>query len=120
VFGGKPRKLLDSVADRSITIVIAEELLTETRRIIVSKFPDFLEDLQRIEKLLKRDGILVKLGSINVTVSRDPDDDKFIETAILGGCQYIVSGDKDLLTLESYENIQIVTVATFLDILNDS
>ena len=43
----------------------------------------------------------------NVKVCRDPDDDKFISCAVDAKCFYIVSGDKDLLTLEEYEGIEI-------------
>ena len=43
-----------------------------------------------------------------VSVCRDPDDDMFIECAIEAECVYIVSGDKDLLSIEQYEGIQIL------------
>jgi predicted nucleic acid-binding protein len=60
---------------------------------------------------------MVKLGSLNKRVSRDPDDDKFIEAAILGACDFVVSGDKDLLTVGSYQGIKIVSTAEFLKIM---
>ena len=50
-------------------------------------------------------------------VCRDPDDDKFISCAIDGQCYYIVSGDKDLLSLKEQQQVKIVTVSEFLDIL---
>ena len=48
-----------------------------------------------------------------VPVCRDPDDNKFIECALEGKCIYIVSGDADLLDLQSYADVEIVTVAEF-------
>ena len=42
---------------------------------------------------------------------------KFIECAVDGKCIYIVSGDKDLLAVEKYHDVQIVTVADFLNSL---
>ena len=42
-----------------------------------------------------------------------PDDNKFIECAVDAKCLYIVSGDKDLLSLGSYDKVQIVTVTEF-------
>ncbi len=113
VFGGKPRAVVELLAD-SIIVVISQEIVTELRRIIHSKFPNFAEDLLRLEKLLERDAHLVELGSVQVTTSRDPDDDKFIETAVAGNCQYIISGDKDLLDIGLYKDIQIVKPAAFL------
>ena len=44
-----------------------------------------------------------------ISVSRDPDDDKFIECAVYARALYIVSGDKDLLDIHDYEGIQIIT-----------
>lgn len=47
----------------------------------------------------------------------DPDDDKFIETALVGGAGVIVSGDRHLLTLGTVEGIEILTARQFLDSL---
>ncbi len=51
----------------------------------------------------------------NIQISRDPDDDKFINCAKDAHALYIVSGDKDLLVLQQYENIQIVTAKEFCE-----
>ena len=51
----------------------------------------------------------------HIEACRDPDDNKFIECAIDNRCIYIVSGDKDLLVLEQYEDIGILTVSEFLE-----
>lgn len=45
---------------------------------------------------------------------RDPKDDKFLELAVNGHADLIVSGDTDLLTLNPFRGIQIVTPATFV------
>ena len=114
VFGGKPRQILDLLSEQLIVVIVAEEFFTELRRKISTKFPEFMDDLERVEKLLKRDAVMVKLGKMQITVCRDPDDNKFIESAIQGGCNYIISGDKDLLVLECYNDIQIIKPADFL------
>ncbi len=49
-----------------------------------------------------------------VTVCRDPDDDMFIEAALAGSAKYVVTGDKDLLTLKRFEAVRFVTPRTFL------
>ena len=55
--------------------------------------------------------IVIPISSINI--SRDPDDNKFIECAADAGALYIVSGDKDLLDIKKYDGIQIVAAADF-------
>jgi len=47
----------------------------------------------------------------------DPADDKFLVAAIEGKADYIVSGDKHLKTLGSYQGVQIVTPVEFVKIL---
>jgi putative PIN family toxin of toxin-antitoxin system len=48
---------------------------------------------------------------------RDPKDNKFLELAIDGNADYIITGDPDLLILHPYRGISIVTPAQFLSIL---
>ena len=50
-------------------------------------------------------------------ISRDPNDDKFLATALEARADYLVSEDGDLLDLIEYEGTKIVNTATFLGIL---
>ncbi|HTE57914.1 MAG TPA: putative toxin-antitoxin system toxin component, PIN family [Verrucomicrobiae bacterium] len=118
VFGGKPRLVIDLLSEGAFDAVVSVEILTELKRKILSKFPAFAKELKQLEKLLERDARTVKLGSIQVTICRDPDDNIFLETAVLGNCQYIVSGDKDLLVLESYKGIKVLKPAEFLELIS--
>lgn len=61
---------------------------------------------------------VVHVTSLLNVVERDPDDDKFIECAVDGRCEYVVSKDRHLLDLERYDQIRIVTVGKFLDVLD--
>ena len=46
---------------------------------------------------------------------RDPKDLKFLECAVGGSANYIITGDNDLLVLHPYQNISIVTAIEFFD-----
>ena len=50
----------------------------------------------------------------HIRESRDPKDDKFLEAAVNGRANVIVTGDKDLLDLHPYRGIAIVTPADYL------
>ena len=49
-----------------------------------------------------------------IAACRDPTDDKFLELAVDGHADFVVSGDNDLLTLNPFRGIPIVTPATFV------
>jgi putative PIN family toxin of toxin-antitoxin system len=52
--------------------------------------------------------------STPIRACRDPRDDKFLEVAVHGRADLILSGDADLLALHPYEGIAILTPAEFL------
>jgi predicted nucleic acid-binding protein len=47
-------------------------------------------------------------------LKNDPKDDKFLELAICGEANYIITGDADLLDLHPFQNISIIKAASFL------
>ena len=53
-------------------------------------------------------------------VAEDPADNRILECAVAAGSQYIVTGDKDLLRLGSYDSIKILTVSGFLKVGSES
>lgn len=54
-----------------------------------------------------------------LSVCRDPDDNRIIEAAVAGQAMYVVTGDKDLLVLESYEGIRFLRPVEFLRRLDE-
>jgi hypothetical protein len=61
---------------------------------------------------LRRHAVPVRPES-RIAMSRDPSDDKFLECAVTGRADCLVSGDNDLLVLGSVEGIPIIDGATF-------
>lgn len=59
---------------------------------------------------------LVNIANDLRVVTADPDDDRVLECAVLGGATHIVTGDRrHLLPLSSFRGSRIVTPAEFLD-----
>ena len=54
-----------------------------------------------------------------ITICRDAKDDKFLELALNGRADIIVSGDQDLLTLNPFQGIPIVQPATFIRLMTE-
>lgn len=114
VFGGKPEQIIRLFIEASIIVVTSAELLSELRRKITQRFPLFEPQLALLEASIVADAMVVKLGGLQVHASRDADDNKFLETAVVGAAAYIISGDKDLLILNEFHGIKIVKPADFL------
>lgn len=112
-FGGIPRKVLQSAVEEKI-IVCANDL-------IVEEYEEIKEEMIQLKKGKLRDNIfdlyLSKIKMVDavaeVDVCRDPDDNKFIACAIDAQAIFVVSGDKDLLAVEHYDAIEIVTAKDF-------
>lgn len=49
-------------------------------------------------------------------VCRDPKDEQFLETAVSGQATHLITGDKDLLILNPYQDIPIITPRDFVDL----
>lgn len=73
-------------------------------------------DIQEFVALVRFRGEEIKPVTA-IHVCRDPDDDKFLEIAIGGRADTIVSGDGDLLSLSPFRGIAIIKPTKFLDIL---
>jgi len=70
--------------------------------------PFFLDNLRRMFAVAELVTIVEP-----VTGCRDPDDDKSLELAVNGRVEVIVSGDVDLLVLDSFRGIPIITPVAF-------
>ena len=115
-FGGKPRQLIDKLVNKEFEACVTKEIVAEYRetiKFLLEKYPS-KQVGSPLEIIIGTMTVIETTSSIDVC--RDPDDNKFIECAVDAKCLYIVSGDKDLLTVEEYEDIRIMTVSEFLDL----
>lgn len=106
--------MFEVIVHDGLRLVVSAEMLTEVRRVVGVKFPDFVDDVQALIGVIQDQLESVSLGSVTIDICRDPDDNRVLETAILGDAAAIVSGDKDLLVLGGYEGIAIVTPQNWL------
>lgn len=77
------------------------------------------EERERFLRGLLQRARLVEIHD-KVRACRDPKDDKFLELAVNGGADCIVSGDDDLLTLHPFRGVDILTPNGFLDAISRS
>jgi putative PIN family toxin of toxin-antitoxin system len=119
--GGQVGKINDEWRAGKFILVVSEEIVSE-----------YLEVLQRPKLHLKSSTIAAIVNRVYrkaefvsptekiLVVLADTTDNKFVEAAITGNTNYIVSGDKHLLDLKEYKSIPIITAREFIDILEVS
>jgi len=114
-FGGYPRLIIESVVNNKIEAVASIEIIKEYKEVIYrykNRTSFSLND--RLTKVFFHCLNIIHT-STKLNVCRDKDDDKFIECAVDAHAHYVVSGDKDLLSLEEYEDITIITAKDFCE-----
>jgi putative PIN family toxin of toxin-antitoxin system len=94
-------------------LVISEFILDEFREKLVAKFKYAPEVTDEAVKLLRSQMKLVTPAPLDRPVCRDADDDNVLATAMAGDCQCIITGDKDLLVLKRFQEIDILSPSGF-------
>jgi uncharacterized protein len=120
---GAASRLVDALLDGVATLCLSASVLAEFAEVIQrEKFRPRLEQGGRsAEAILSCFGVVafvVKPAAIPVPAAlRDPDDIHVLACAMAAHADAIVSGDKDLLALDSFEGIPIITVSDALKLL---
>jgi len=112
-FGGKPLQVIELALKNEFLIVISPHILNEVRKNLINKVgvkgpvvDYFLENISEIAAFFDPTG--------SVKILDDPEDDKVIETALMGFADVLVSGDKAVVQLKSVGDLKIETTSTFL------
>jgi uncharacterized protein len=114
---GNPSRALQH-ALKTGEILLSLAVLAELSDVLGrKKFDRFLTSEERdefLETFVER-AILVPVTE-QVQVCRDPKDDKILDLALNGQAEYIITGDKDLLVLNPFRDVKIITAEEFLRI----
>ncbi len=116
-FDGNEREVLEAAIERRVRFVLSLELMDELIRVLDEKFQVDWEMLWAYSFRLSQVADLVRARKLSDLAVRDRKDVKVLECAEAGGSRYIVTGDRDLLSLERYKGISIVTAARLLKTL---
>lgn len=106
---GSPRKLLQACIDGHHTLLESPQTLEELSKVIARpKFKMTEEEAGRIVTAIVQTAEFVETHSHLTVIAADADDDRFLELAVDGKADLLVSGDKHLLALEEFAGIPIV------------
>jgi putative PIN family toxin of toxin-antitoxin system len=110
-----PALAVEKAITKAQLIATTETLRELIEKLLLPKFDRYVRR-ERREALLQRVASVVEIVEVlqAVRASRDPNDDKFLEAAVNGRANVLVSGDHDLLDLNPFRGIAIVTPADYL------
>lgn len=115
ILKGKSADLMAYWKEDKFIWLFSTDIFDEYFEVIArSKFGQEEKDIRELADLLTEKAIAIDCKFKLNIVKDDPDDNKFLECAVAGEADYIVSGDQHLLNLREYKNIPILTLRELL------
>ena len=110
-----PARAVEKAVTKAQLVATTETLRELIEKLLLSKFDRYVRRDRR-EALLERVASLVEIVEVlqPIRASRDPEGDKFLDGAVNGRANVIATGDCDLLDLNPFRGIAIVTPAAYL------
>ena len=110
-----PAEAVEKAATKAQLLATTETLRELIEKLHSPKFDRYVRR-ERRDALLERVASLVEIIDVlqSIRASRDPKDDKLLEAAVNGRADMIVTGDKDLLDLDPFRGMAIVTPGAYL------
>ena len=112
-----PRQAVNKALDHG-KILISQPIVLELTKVLSrKKLNRYLLEEERIKFLADflKDTEVIEITQ-NFDLCRDKKDNKFIDLAVCGNADYLITGDDDLLTLKSFHPTSIITPRQFLDL----
>ena len=113
------RPIFEALLNGRFTLVISNDILTEYEEVIIRKTnvliaSNILEAISNLSNVLKQE-IYIKWDIIE----KDRDDNKFVDAAIAGNCNYLVSNDRhfNILKQRGNELVKLINIQEFLEII---
>lgn len=113
--GNYSKEIINLARKKKLTLITTKALNADLSEVFHKKVEgNQLKVNHFLNRVLSISQIVAPTKNLSV-IDRDPDDNKVIEAAVEGKCEFIVTGDKDLLVLKQYKNIKIVKPKDFLE-----
>jgi uncharacterized protein len=114
-WSGPSEKILYSWTDNKFEVITSIEIIEEVIKTLTNfKIPLPTKDILLWIYILAGKSITAEPEEKLSIVKDDPDDNKFIEAAVAGNADYIITQDKHLLKIKEHKNIKIVKPEEFL------
>lgn len=105
------RGLCEAIYELCLTndqIYLTREILKDIQGKLIKKIKTPQTQAAAVIALIESNAILVHAADIPSSICRDPDDLNVLGAAITANADYVITGDKDLLVIQSYGSVKIV------------
>lgn len=111
-----PRAVVDRIQEANGVLLFSDETFDELRtRLQYSKFDKYVGRNGRVLYLAQLEAVSQWVSIVGARLGcRDPEDDKLLETALMGEADCIVTGDQDLQLMSPFQDIPILSPRDFL------
>ena len=117
---GNPFRCLALAKAGTVQSVTCQEILDEFQEKLEVKFDYTPQRARAAADEVQKFSRLVRITNTLDVVSADPDDNKVVECAVVGGATHVVTGDRrHLLPLGSYQGISIMSATDFLALVSE-
>jgi putative PIN family toxin of toxin-antitoxin system len=113
--GGQAERAVDRVIDGRVSLCISKEIIHEVLGVLSHKFSRGPEELSRTALFLSDLAELVAPRR-KLSVLDDESDNRILECAVAADADIIVTGDRAMLNLKSYERIRILSLRQFCSV----
>lgn len=121
VLGGALVLILEKWDEKKFTVVVTTDVISEYFEVLNRpKFNLKQETIDKITRYIYQFSEFVVPEEEIRFIGDDPKDDKFLEAAVSGKVDFIVSGDSHLLAIKEFRSIPIITGQEFLDWLKNA
>jgi uncharacterized protein len=119
---GSPGRILAHWENGAFNVLISPAIVAEVGRVL--RYPRIArchgrseDEIGRFLELLSVEAVLIETTGTFDVVAEDASDNRYLECAVAGSAQYIVSGDRHLLDIGEYVAVTILPPAAFVALL---
>ncbi len=117
LFGGKPGEVYLHGIRKSYDLFVSLLIVEEIEKCLLQKFYWSKRETINYTQQIKRTATVHEVKNQIYGVCRDPKDDHILSLAVETNANYIISGDKDLLSLIAFQDTKIINAESFIKLV---
>ncbi len=120
---GNPHHIIQRWAQGDFDVLVSTSIINEIGRVlryprIAKRHQQGEKEIEKFLELLSSEAIVIEPSKRLDVIQADESDNRYLECAIEGKAQYIISGDNHLLNVGEYRGIVVIPPSAFVTLLD--